>query len=162
MKHLGLGRWLIVCSWLLAGCLRAYVQPDATQPSAELVLVRGGGSESNTFLAYSDDACTPDGSGTGLLGVVGVVSGSSKVVRVRTDTPILVKAAAYASAFRAQEFEQRYCVNVVSFVPRAGTQYQLRQDRSATSCATLVTEADTAQPPADLVRHPVRDSCKIR
>lgn len=81
---------------------------------------------------------------------------------MKTDSRIFIKAGAYASALRAPGLEQRYCVNVVSFVPRAGKRYQVAQEQSSKSCVTIGTEIDTAQPPADLVQHAIKESCKIR
>ncbi len=162
MKALRQARWLIAWSWLLAGCLRGYVTPEATQPTADLILSRGPGAQSNTFLAYRDDSCSPDGTDTGLLGVVGSFWDNTKTVRVRTGTRMFIKAGAYASTMQFRAMKQEYCVNVVSFVPQPGKRYQLRQDQSADGCCTLVTESDTAQPPPDLVHHVIKEPCKIR
>jgi hypothetical protein len=69
-----------------------------------------------------------------------------------------VKAVAYASKFTVQGLaglEQRYCVNVVGFVPQPGKRYQVRQQQSATECSTLVIDNGTGQPVGDLVQYAI-------
>jgi hypothetical protein len=56
----------------------------------------------------------------------------------------------------------RHCVNVISFVPRPGKRYQIRQSTTADSCSMAVIDVASAQPPPDLVQHVIQEPCKIR
>jgi hypothetical protein len=162
MHVLRRGGWFVAGSWLLAGCVAAYVQPEGSQPSATLILERGPEVSVNTFLAYRDDACTAGGPDTGLLASVGTLRDNVKEVRVRSDTRLFIKAGSFVSTHEPLVVRHRYCVNVISFVPRPGKRYQIRQSTTADSCSTAVIDVVSAQPPPDLVQHVIKEPCKIR
>jgi hypothetical protein len=167
MRRFAYGGWLAVCCCLLAGCVRAYVQPAGADPSAEITLASAGNTETNSFVAFPDNPCTSNNKDPAELGTLSILAARTKQVRVWTDTRMYIKALAWAYKVGYvgggyHEIKQRLCVNVVSFVPQRGKRYELKQEQSATSCAAVVIDLDTMQPAAGFERHPIEDACTLR
>jgi hypothetical protein len=165
MRRFAYGGWLALCCCLLAGCVRAYVQPGGTDPSAEITLASAGSTEANSFVAFPDNPCTSNNKDPAELGTLSILAARTKEVQVWTDTRMYVKALAWAYKVTAGgdlTINQRLCVNVVSFVPERGKRYELKQEQSAASCEAAVIDLNTMQPAAGFERHPITDACTLR
>ena len=125
MRRFAYGDWQALCCGLLAGCVRAYVQPAGAHPSAEIILASAGSTETNSFVAFEDNPCTSGNNDPAELGTLSILEDRTK---------------------RLYNTDQRLCLNVVSFVPQPGKRYELKQAQSAMSCETVVTDLDTMQP----------------
>lgn len=146
-----------------------YVQPVASQPGADLVIVSNhqGTATYDIFNAYDSESCTKSGGGTLLASFNEPLPQKEHAmpqkVRVWPDKRIYLR-----SVFVEQGAVNRkdICTNVISFIPEPSRQYKVKQvlsrDRTQTltDCKAVVTTLDTGQAVASFQSHEISKTCK--
>jgi hypothetical protein len=156
---------------LLAGCAPQYVQPEPTQPSAQLRIVssRERAFSAQSFVAYGDDECAQTSRDFGLLAGFNWAGDreADKLVRVWPDRRLFIKAVVQVqgelrTAGAMSEQDINYCTALVSFVSQGAKRYEARQAWSDTVCTLSVVDVETLQPPLTFEVHPIKEPCKIQ
>lgn len=156
---------LIFCAALLTGCVGHYQQPKLSEPHAEIEATWG----KTDFLydgfqgywAYHDGRCQ-DTSETGVLGAISETEPEKNRFVIQPEKRIYLNALTTGTK---RDVDQRWvhisCLNISSFIPRAGATYQVTQSFYKDICSLQVTELRTGKQPASLIVEPVRKECGL-
>ena len=153
----------------LAGCVSTYVAQDGD--SASIAFSRGamhlGARSLQEFEGYADVNCTPSG-GTGRLAALLTYMGTQKEARVSAGRRLylLAKTSEFSTGPGIEPgssfaLVRDSCLNLASFTPQRGREYQATQEQSGAGCRIEVTDLSTRAAPPDLRLEPVQ-ACAAR
>lgn len=151
--------------------VKRYVAPQGNEPAATLVVMRTveNSGESQSFSLYEDFECAKS-SRSGFLGALsaplgGVIGGLSRD-RDRLETPVVANQTLYVRAranevidSRRHNFKSRRCLNIASFTPLEGRQYEVRQVLSEEACMLVIFDIETQRLADDWAPVPVSGRC---
>ena len=146
-----------------------YMQPNASQPSAELTITPNQHSPSgyDVFDAYDNDTCTKTTGGSALATFneppQPKAQTTAQTIRIWPNKRVYLRSV---TVEKGAVNRTDICTNVVSFVPETSKRYKIKQiltrDRSQviTDCKMVVTNLDTGQAVASFQKHDISKTCK--
>ncbi|MBX8486797.1 hypothetical protein [Pseudomonas cichorii] len=158
---------LFLCLALLTGCVGHYQQPAPNAAHATLIakwstnaLISGG---FQAYDAYYDNRCT-DTDETGVLGAVSESEPEKNRFFIKPDRRIYLIAVSSGTKIHQPtpgSLIGKTCLNVSSFVPKAGATYQMSQSTPEQGCSLKILDMHTGQVPETLVVETVTKECGL-
>lgn len=152
---------------LLAGCVGHYQQPapDAAHATLDAKwgsnnLMSGGGQ---AYYAFYDSHCN-DTEETGVLGAISASNAEKNQFFIKPDRRIYLHALSVGTKNRKTTDEpiiHRSCMNISSFIPQAGTTYQVTHFAPDSGCSLEVIDMRTGRTPDTLIVEPITKECGL-